>query len=219
MSKTADLNTRIAEATETLTNTRQRHRTALEALALLPGDSNTHETARKTGVAVANAEGDLKLLNDAYGAAVAADQATDARARQLGAVAHLRQAVQLNARRNAAGAALDKTMQAFDKACKEWVQINGDLSQEIVEFYRTARPGNSNLDLRISLGDFHRAPCNALLSQFDAAVQGFMPRSAMALNYQTERGDSEEVAPFVRKTGERIIDTMQATAEAEGLPL
>jgi len=219
VSKIATLSAQIAEAEQTLAYARDRHRIALEALALRPGDPTTLSTARKTGVEVANAEGDLKLLNDSHGAAVAADQVDDEKARRLGAVAHLRQAVQLSARRDAAGAALDKAMQALDRACKEWIQVNGGLGRSVVDFFRAAQPGNSQTDLRIMLSDFERTPANPLLSQFDAAVQGIVPRSAMALQFTTSYGEPELIAPEVKRTGDRIVALVQGTAEVEGLPL
>lgn len=221
MNSLSQLNANITELYEQFSDAQKRHETAAAALAMTPGDPDARARARATEATCADLRGDIKLLGDAQAAAIAADKTEGAQALKREAVQHLREAQRLAALRNKAGQRLDTTIAAFANACRDWEAINKSLAQSVKSFYRITRAGNHsrNVDFMLSIGGFERTPSNALLSQFEAAVLGIVPRSLMALNYQTARGEAELVAPDVTKSGDRLINGMNASAVSEGLPL
>ena len=178
MNRLPQLNANIAELHEQLSDAQKRHEAAATALAAAPGDPDVRARARATEATCADIRGDMKLLGDARAAAIAADKTEGAQALKREAVQHLREAQRLAALRNKAGQELDTTMAAFANACQDWKATNQSLAESVRSFYRITRAGNHsrNMDFLLLIGGFERTPSNALLSQFEAAVQGIVPR-------------------------------------------
>jgi hypothetical protein len=217
--KLSELNANIASLRDQLSDAEKRHLVASAALAMTPSDPEARALSRATEGVCADLRGDLKLLNDARGAAVQADQTSEAQALKREAVQHLNKAKQLSTLRNEAAQKLDATMAAFSVACREWLAVNADLWKSTSSFYHLVKTGDAvhTMDLLVQLKGAELVPCNALLSQFDTAVRGIVPRSSMALNYTTRFGDVELIAADVEKSGCRLITGMNSKAVSEGL--
>jgi hypothetical protein len=230
MSKIDTLNVQIETAKAELENAKNAHQAAVDALGTaLPGQRGTDgqtiqaqamATAKTTAQLVATATEELALLNQALAAAEAFDASHDALSRKKKALGHLSAAKGLASRCRVAADAIDKALENLATANATWVSACQELKAEASAFYRIALADNQHgrLEQMMSVAGIENTVANAIVGQFDDAMQGVNIYSHGRMSYSRDlENKAARAGNDVRRATENILSAMHGAAMREGV--
>lgn len=220
-SQLATLHEQILTLQDELEIAERAHIQASSALASAPNDPDAFATARRAATRAADLRGDIKVLRDAKGHAEIEARSEKALARKRAAADALALSKKLAAKRIKAGEAIDAALVALKNAAQDWVAVNGEMGDAVIQFYRDAMPNNPrrNEHLFGVSADLVNIASNAIACQVEEAVRGINVHGSFAFNFQRASPLApERVAADAKRWGDKLLSRMDGVANAEGLP-